>query len=613
MSLLSELRRRNVLRAGAAYLAGSWLLVQVADIVLPRYGFGDGLFTGLITVLAIGFPLALVLAWVYEWTPQGLKRDMAATVSGSSARQLNRNVDRIIIFALVLALGFFAVDKFVLDPVRDMEVAESARQEGRSQALVEGYGDKSIAVLAFEDMSPDGDQHYLSDGLSESLLNLLAKVPELRVISRASAFSFKGKDTPIPKIAEQLNVAHVLEGSVRYFEGRVRISAQLIDARADTHLWSETYDRPFGDIFAIQDDISARVVKELKLKLIGPQKSWDAEKELDLEAYRIFLEIEDYDKRTAFGEEKVQTLIGKLQALLEMAPDFAPAWAALGEMYERQFFNSLQNAFSSEVNAQALAHRALDRALQLDPGLVKAHLAKSGLARAESRLHEAARHLQLAVDIDPLNTNTLAAVSKFLTELGRVQQVPVIHAYLEARDPVNAFLFLNIGLENGYARRIEGFESAFLKSLALDPEGWNARVYWATGLAFTGRYHEAIEILTGLGLNLVTIPPLAFAYQQSGMNAELQGLLESVSAESPEPRLLARLHASLGHADLAFEWLHQWWLQSGGSQVWLQERWYPFYWPIEDDPRWPAFLEEVGVSDAQLAEIEFELTMPPVN
>ena len=159
---------------------------------------------------------------------------------------------------LALALGYFAFDKFVLSPQREAEQVSTARKEGRTEALVESYGEKSIAVLPFVNMSSDPDQEYFSDGISEELLNLLAKIPELRVISRSSAFSYKGKDVKLAQVAEELNVAHILEGSVRKAGNKVRITAQLIEARSDTHLWSKTWDRELDDIFAVQDEIAAR-------------------------------------------------------------------------------------------------------------------------------------------------------------------------------------------------------------------------------------------------------------------------------------------------------------------------------------------------------------------
>jgi len=199
-------------------------------------------------------------------------------------------LDRGIIIVLAVALGYFAIDKFVLDPARDNQRVETARKEGRTQAFVKSYGQSSIAVLPFADMSPDQDQEYFSDGITEELLNLLANVQDLRVISRTSAFSFKGKDVDIPTIAAQLNVQHILEGSVRKSGKKIRITAQLIDASSDTHLWSKNYDRELGDIFAIQDEIATAITTALEVSVLGKDSSLASKSPTDnIGAYDYFL------------------------------------------------------------------------------------------------------------------------------------------------------------------------------------------------------------------------------------------------------------------------------------------------------------------------------------
>jgi adenylate cyclase len=235
----------------------------------PLFGYGDTPARMVVIVLAIAFIPSLFLSWTFEITPEGLKRDADVDHDLSITQVTGKKLDRIILVVLALALAYFAFDKFVLDPARDAELVEETVQKARSDALVESYGDKSIVVLPFVNMSSDEEQEYFSDGLSEEMLNLLAKIPELRVTSRSSAFAFKGEKIDIPAVAEKLGVAHILEGSVRKAGNQVRITAQLIEARSDTHLWSETYDRSLDDIFAIQDEIAAAVVAQLKITLLG--------------------------------------------------------------------------------------------------------------------------------------------------------------------------------------------------------------------------------------------------------------------------------------------------------------------------------------------------------
>ncbi|MGB5544232.1 MAG: adenylyl cyclase, partial [Gammaproteobacteria bacterium] len=291
MSFFAELRRRNVLRVAAAYVVAGWLVIQVVETIFPAFGFGDQAIRAVVITLAIGLLPVVVFAWAFELTPEGLKREKDVDRSRSIAPTTGKKLDRVFLVVLALALGYFALDKFLLSPERQAEAlaaaTEEARQAGRAEALVESYGDKSIAVLPFADMSINQDQEYMSDGIAEELLNLLAAIPELRVISRTSAFSYKGRDINLIDVARELNVGYILEGSVRKAGQQLRITAQLIDARSDTHLWSETFDLTLDDIFAIQDQIAGTVVEQLRITLLGATPTIE---ETDPEAYALYLQ-----------------------------------------------------------------------------------------------------------------------------------------------------------------------------------------------------------------------------------------------------------------------------------------------------------------------------------
>lgn len=258
--------------------------------------------------------------------------------------------------ALALALGYFAFDKFVLSESREAAIADSARQEGRTDALVGSYGNKSIAVLPFVDMSPNKDQEYMSDGIAEELLNLLAKIPELRVTSRSSAFAFKGKDIDIPTAAEQLNVAHILEGSVRKAGNQLRITAQLIEAQSDTHLWSETYDRELINVFEIQDEIAATVVDELKLTILGETPTTQR---IDEEAYTLVLQARYFWNRRAEGDE--QNALELYKRALEIDSDYAPAWAGLSVASDRCYRDGCRPEWSIRRSHQSLQESRISR------------------------------------------------------------------------------------------------------------------------------------------------------------------------------------------------------------------------------------------------------------
>lgn len=322
--MIAELKRRNVLRAAAAYIVVSWLLIQVTETIFPLFGYSDAPARFLVIFMGICFTPVMIFAWVFEWTPQGFRKDKDIDPAQSIAPYTGKKLDRIIMAMLAIALGCFAFDKFILQPQRnaaqqEQQVAElvEAKEEGRSEALVASFGDHSIAVLPFIDMSIGKDQEYMSDGIAEELLNLLTKIPELRVISRSSAFAFKGEKIDIPEVGKQLNVAHVLEGSVRKAGNQIRITTQLIHARSDTHIWSETYDRELENIFAIQDEIAGKVVEQLKIQLL---KDSPKSAQVDPAAYAMFLQAR-YLRR-----ERTPESLEQAKGLLERALELDPLW-----------------------------------------------------------------------------------------------------------------------------------------------------------------------------------------------------------------------------------------------------------------------------------------------
>jgi len=249
MSFIKELKRRNVIRVAIAYAIAAWLLIEITATTFPILKLPDWSVTLVTVLVLIGFPLALILAWAFELTPEGIKKEKDVDRSQSITHITGRKLDFMIITVLVLALVYFAYDEFVIEPAQEEAIA-STQAEAVSET---DTPEMSIAVLPFVNISADPEQEYFSDGITEEILNALAGVRELAVTSRTSAFAFKGKSMSIPEIAQQLGVAHVLEGSVRKSGTRLRITAQLIDVASDKHLWSETYDRELTDIFAVQD------------------------------------------------------------------------------------------------------------------------------------------------------------------------------------------------------------------------------------------------------------------------------------------------------------------------------------------------------------------------
>ncbi len=389
-----ELKRRNVFRVGIAYLIAAWLLIQIVETLFPIFGLSDALTRLVVILLIIGFPLILIFSWLYELTPEGLKLERDVDRSRSVVHHTGKKLDRAIIVVLTLALGYFAFDKFVLDPTRDAEREETVAKQARSEALVESYGENSIAVLPFVNMSDDAGNEYFSDGIADELLNLLSRIPRLRVISRSSSFSFKGKGIAIPEVAEQLNVALVLEGSVRKFGNELRITAQLIEARSDTHLWSDTYDRKVENLFAIQDEISAAIVEALKeqLKLdVGAAPRITAA--VNTEAHDAYLRGRYLlAQRTPHSKKGA---VREFEKAISLDPDFALAHA---ELAVATYLNWGDLSFDESL-VKAVRHA--EQAMALDPNLAEAHAATGVLLWAQLNGEEALTHFRHAIQINP--------------------------------------------------------------------------------------------------------------------------------------------------------------------------------------------------------------------
>src|SRR4051794_26416172 len=295
-NFFTELKRRNVYKVAAAYAVVAWLLVQVTTQVFPIFEIPNWALRLIVFAIVIGFPIALVMAWAFELTPEGLKRTEDADLAAAAQRPHHRAWVVVVIIAGAMSLGLFFLGR----------MSAPSQQSGANEV-----SSKSIAVLPFVNMSSDKEQEYFSDGLSEELLNQLAQVAQLRVIARTSSFSFKGKEVDVATIAKALNVANVLEGSVRKSANTLRVTAQLIRASDSSHLWSQTYDRDRTDIFKLQDEIAGDVVAALKVKLLPSQELPKAQRTNNPEAYQQYLQgryhlnrfsIADFEKARVFFE-----------------------------------------------------------------------------------------------------------------------------------------------------------------------------------------------------------------------------------------------------------------------------------------------------------------------
>ena len=408
MSLFNELKRRNVFRVGIAYLIGAWLLAQIADLLIDNIGAPDWVMKTLFVALALGFFLALFFAWAFEMTPDGVKRESEVDRSQSITNVTGRKMDRSIIVILLLALGYFAWDKFSATPPDVAAVA----------VVEEAAIDKSIAVLPFVNMSADADNEYFSDGLSEELLNMLAKVDGLKVAARTSSFKFKKSEADISEIGEQLHVATILEGSVRKSGNQVRITAQLIKVDDGFHLWSETYDRDLDNIFVVQDEIAKAIVDALKLPLLGhdakPITSTAATG--NFAAYDLYLLGRHHAR--VYSEEDFNRAIEYYLRAIEIDPSFAAAYSGLADGY--LFLSDYGNLPQAE--AHQLARSAAEKALAIDPDSPEAHASMGLLLNNLNNDGEAETHFLWALEVNPNYVNALLWYSNNLNRQYRVSE-----------------------------------------------------------------------------------------------------------------------------------------------------------------------------------------------
>ncbi len=352
MTFFKELKRRNVIRVAIAYAIAAWLLIEITATTFPILKLPDWSVTLVTVLVLIGFPLALILAWAFELTPEGVKLEKDVVRSESITHITGRKLDFIIITVLVLALAYFAYDEFVIEPAQEDALATDSAQE-----IVAPEVQQSIAVLPFVNMSDDPGNEYFSDGLSEEILNLLAKIRDLKVIARTSSFAFKGKNEDLRVIGQTLGVKTVLEGSVRKSGDRVRITAQLVDVSDGAHIWSETYDRTMTDIFAIQDDVAAAIIDALQIHVgANPTRGRPTESPI---AYALFLKA-----RAAVNVIELQDAEELLLEAIELDPNFAEAYELLAFTY---------GFFGGGVETQRLVGEAAAKAIDLDPDLVLAN------------------------------------------------------------------------------------------------------------------------------------------------------------------------------------------------------------------------------------------------
>ena len=499
-ALFAELKRRNVVKVGAAYLLVAWLVVQAASIGFPAFDAPAWALRVFILVLLLGFPIALVMAWMFEVTPEGLKRDSVSTGN-----------KRILVVAGILAVLAIAWYYKGQPTVRVAAVPAGEVGAAKPTARPEAPLQKSIAVLPFVNMSSDAGNQFFSDGISEELLNVLVRVPDLGVASRTSSFAYKGKEMGAAEIARELKVSYILEGSVRKAGDKVRITAQLIDAVHDRHLWSETYDRQLNDIFAVQDEIANAIVAALRGSLTtaktAPAVSVRADTE-NMQAYELYLKA----RENFIARRDLSATAGMFQRVVQLDPKFARGWEGLAAV------SAVAPGWGlSDRDYAAIAAQAADRALALDPSL-----SMPWAVRAMNRQD------QWPADFSAIFANFDRAI---------------------AADPRNATALL----WRGIAWTNLGFFDRALadldRAIALEPNYLNASRHRALALLFAGREDEAIALFeSGIAKGFVSSRSENFVAPMLARGRRTEALLLMGVATMP-PELSEALVTTLDHPE----------------------------------------------------------------
>ncbi len=585
-NFFEELKRRNVYKVAVAYAIVGWLLVQIATQVFPFLEIPNWVVRLVIVLVAIGFPIALVIAWAFELTPEGIKRtedvDLAA-----SARQPRKNAwVFVVVVGAALSIGLFFIGRYTVS-----RTGEGGRPSGPS------LPEKSIAVLPFDNLSRDPDNAFFAEGVQDEILTRLAKVADLKVIARTSTQKFKSSPENLPDIAKQLGVANILEGSVQKVNDQVRVNVQLINALTNAHLWAEIYDRKLSDIFAVQSDIAKTVADTLQAKLTGSEKQMMAAQETtDTTAYEL------YHKGRSFWEKRSGDNIPKAIAFYEQAiardPNYALAYAGLGQAY-------ILLSFYTSADRWAVAPKAKEaalKALSLDPNLAEAHSALGKfLFWAELDIAGAMREYERAIELKPNDASAHHWLGNdALAALGRFEEAIVESKRAVELDPLSPIINTDLGVTFLYAHRYDEAAAQLRKTLAIDPTFFYAHFNLGIALQMKGdlsgaifEYEKAKQLSSD---NLLVLAACAAAKALAGDKDAARQMLSDLDKISQNREVVgylrALLYLSLNNKDEALRWLEQGYEERDGSNMcWIKVD--PLLDSLHGDPRFEALVQKV--------------------
>lgn len=609
MSFFNELKRRNVFKVAAAYLIVGWLVMQVTDTFAPALRLPEWFPSAVAFLLLLGLPVAVFFAWAFELTPDGIRRESEVESGQSVKIHDTRKLDRMIIVALLAVVVVLMLDRFLPGQANPEAITtadtsvETPSQEPTTQTVDPGneqsaptpsteddsLESNSIAVLPFVNMSDDAGNEYFSDGLSEELLNLLVKIPELQVAARTSSFSFKGKDIKIPQIAQELSVIYVLEGSVRKAGNHVRITAQLIKADDGFHLWSETYDRDLDDIFVVQDEIASKVVAALRITLMGeiPES-----RQTDPEVYSLVLQGRYFDNLK--GQEDLENAISAYEQALAIDPDYVPAWIGLSVAYQ----NQRKYGWRTEEQAFALSMEATEKALAIDRSTAAAWASLAYLKKHQLDWAGAKAAIDKASALEPNNSFVLGTSASLAGNLGQLETSIELFERIVKLNPLSLSSLRALGIRYSDAGRFDEAIETFNRVIAINPDFPGIHINLAATYLHKGDPETAlIEVEKNSSARIyefLKVSILSALGNEAEAQAIINQLLETSALENPIA--MAATYAWRGENDLSFEWLEIAFQQDKGSLAYFLRR--PWNKRLETDPRYPAFVEKLGLLEA---------------
>ncbi len=582
----AKLSRRKVVQWGLAYAAGAWALLEVIGFASDAFHGPDVIKQLSMLTLAIGLPVAMTLAWYH----------------GDRGEQSVTRVELAVLTLLLLLGGgvLWLYGHRSAPATAGVKTVPAASVPAPAVATADSR--PSIAVLPFVNMSPEKDQDYFSDGLSEQMLDVLAKVPQLRVIARTSSFSFKRKEVDAATIARTLGVSHLLEGSVRKSGNRLRISAKLVRASDSSQLWSETYDRNLEDVFKIQDEIAGAVVAQLEVTMLGA--SVRVNQTTNPGAYADYLRaMQFYRSGTRDSLEQASALLERVVAVDDK---YSPGWRLLAQTYSRRAWVGFLPLHEGFAKARAATQRAID----IDPSDAAAIAQLASLSLAyDMNLPETASLLKRALSLSAQDGAVLSATANLTMLTGDGQRAIAIFEVLVRLDPLNGAAWDSLGFAYMVSGRYADAIAAFRRSLDLEPDAVFTHEHLGEAMILSGDHDGALTEMQREPHDVMRRLGLSFAYAALGRREESQRLLEEVGREHPDfASPVAVGYARLGQADEAFEWLDRALRERDGGV--LEVRTGPLFQPLRKDPRYVPLLRRIGLSDEQVATLDFNIEVP---